>query len=86
MTKKEYRALTEKYNMNMLTEEITGQNWGYYLDTDHYIDELDALADRDGLHNVMVERIAALDGDKVVNIRYKLVPPSDWFDLWGLKD
>lgn len=46
MTKKEYRALTEKYNMNMLTEEITGQNWGYYLDSDHYIDELDELADK----------------------------------------
>ena len=81
MTRKEYRALTEKYNMNMLTEEITGQNWGYYLDTDHYIDELDELADKIDCRPVFCERLK-LGG----TIRYKLIPPSDWFDLWGLKD
>lgn len=81
MTRKEYRALTKKYNMNMLTEEITGQNWGYYLDTDHYIDELDELADKIDCWPVVCERLKLGD-----IIRYKLIPPSDWFDLWGLKD
>ena len=66
--------------MNRLTEDITGQNWGYSLDSDHYIDELDELADKIDCQPVVCERLK-LGGI----IRYKLICPS-WFDLWGLKD
>lgn len=80
MTRKEYRALSDKYNMELLTEPITGENWGFYLDSDHYIDELDELADKIDCRPVVCVRLN-LGGI----IRYKLIGPSNWFYLGGLK-
>lgn len=81
MTRKEYRALSDKYNMELLTEPITGENWGFYLDSDHYIDELDELADKIDCRPVVCQRLK-LGGI----IRYRLIAPSNWFTLGGLKD
>lgn len=86
MTKSEYRALVEKYDMTIMTHPITRQNWGHYLDTDHYIDELDAIVDRKELDNVNGTRSSCVDDGKLIDVRYTIIPPANWFDLWGLKD
>lgn len=57
MKKSEYAALIKKYNMQpLLTDEITQKQCGWYVISDHYIDELDKLADNPGWSNATVRR------------------------------
>lgn len=79
MTKSEYCALTQKYGMAILTHPITRQHWGHCLDTDQYIDELDTMTDVD------ISPVVCLR-ENLGFVRYTLIAPENWFDLWGLKD
>lgn len=57
MKKSEYAPIVSKYNMQpLLTDEITGRQCGWYTVSDHYIDELDKLADAPGWSNVIINR------------------------------
>lgn len=57
MKKSEYAAIVGKYNMQpLLTDEITRKQCGWYLVSDHYIDELDKLADMPGWSNIIINR------------------------------
>ena len=69
MKKSEYAAIVSKYNMQpLLTDEITRKQCGWYLVSDHYIDELDELADAPRLSNATVRRETLSPG----YIRYTL--------------
>lgn len=76
MTKTEYYAVVDKYNMkeffdNVVTREVIG----HYIVADGYIDELDRMMESSWPYgNVSVERLS-FPLDEVV---YRLFPPKNW--------
>lgn len=87
MTKSELIALAERYGMSILRDPITREAWGLALETAQDIPELDEIAeDSDLTSGIIVTKeygaYAAAHGTHL----YKVVCPTEWFDLWGFAD
>ena len=76
MTKAEYYAIVDKYNMRKLFDnEITRGAVGHYVVTDEYVDELDQMMKKSWPYgNVSVDRWN-IPTNQVI---YKLFPPKNW--------
>lgn len=76
MTKAEYFAIVDKYDMKeFLDNEVTQEVIGHYVVTDGYIDELDQMMENSWPNgNVSVERLSFPLNEVV----YRLFPPKNW--------
>ena len=86
MKKSELKALSEKYGMNILRNDITREAWGVYLETVEDVPELEkflseSYAYTDG--TITVEDLSFGIGGTHF---YRVECPSDWFDLWGWRE
>lgn len=84
MKRAEAKALAKKYGMRILRAPVTGEAWALYLETPECIEELDALANQDILPCAMEANYWGHDVG--LPIAYKLVCPTNWFDLFGWAD
>lgn len=81
MTKDTAMEFASKYNMEIARHPITRQAWSVYVDSDNAIAELDAmLGERQTGHAAVVTRELFAG-----TYRYRIVCPTDWFDLYGWK-
>lgn len=84
MTKTELIALASRYGMSILRDPITGEAWGLALETGEDIPELDAIADDIGSDaSVAVTRAYGAYAEAHGTHLYKVICPTEWFDLWG---
>lgn len=83
MKRAEAKALAKKYGMRILRAPVTGEAWALYLEAPEYIDELDALANQKIDPCIMQADYSCND---VGLVTYKLVCPTNWFDLFGWAD
>lgn len=87
MTKSELIALAARYGMSILRDPITREAWGLALETAQDIPELDEIArDSDLASRILVTKeydaYQAAHGTHL----YKVICPTEWFDLWGFAD
>lgn len=83
MKRAEAKALANKYGMRILREPITKEAWGLYLESQECIEELDAMAHQE-IDPCFLE--ADYGCQDVGVVRYTLICPTSWFDLWGWVD
>lgn len=79
MKRTEAKALQTKYSMEILRNPITSEAWALGLASATPIPELDDLADADLSPCIM-------QAEYTDRAYYKLVCPTNWFDLWGWAD
>lgn len=88
MTQNEVKQYKEKYNMDVLQDQITNEFLGFFCDTDNEIPELDKLAD----NNFASARFNSLESYPCIVVRelfcnvyrYKIICPSNWFDSYNI--
>lgn len=83
MKKAELKAITDRYEMGIIREKITGAGVGLYLVTEEDIPELDTLA-----NNPPFEKFEGVVATKEYSPcnnthTYRVYCPANWFDLWG---
>lgn len=86
MTKSELIALADRHGMSILRDPITSEAWGLSLETAQDIPELDSIAaDSDLTSRIIVSKeygaYAAAHGTHL----YKVICPTEWFDLCGFR-
>ena len=86
MKKAELQALIDRFHFQIIRHEITREVFGFWLDSENLIPELDILADGQegknwGKWGVYFFR----DSMFGLFYRYTIYPPTSWLDLWGLR-
>lgn len=83
MKKAELKAIADRYEMDIIRQEITGLGIGLYLVTEKDIPELDTLANKtpfEKFEGIMVTKeYSPCDNTHT----YRVYCPANWFDLWG---
>ena len=79
MKKSEAMEIQKKYGMEILQNPVTSEAWAIYLESPTCIPELDDLATTDLYPCAMVADYCTQD----VEVTYKLICPTAWFDLCG---
>lgn len=85
MKKTELQAILDRYPFQLIRHEITREVFGFCLDTENLIPELDTLAD--GQDGYLGEWSVFFFRDPFFGFfyRYTIYPPKSWLDLWGLR-
>lgn len=82
MTKADARKLCDQHGMQFARDPITRECTRVFVDVDHEIPELDAIADAsDDWSGAVLTRIRIASG-----YRYQIDLPSGWVDLYGWAD
>lgn len=83
MKKAELKAIADRYGMDIIRQEITGEGVGLYLVTEENIPELDTLANKAPFEKfegiIVTKEYSPCDNTHT----YRVYCPSNWFDLWG---
>ena len=79
MKRTEAKALQTRYGMEILRHPITSEAWALSLVSAAQIPELDDLVNTD-LYPCMMQ-VEYID-----QVYYRLICPTNWFDLWGWID
>lgn len=83
MKKAELKAIADRYEMDIIREEITRLGVGLYLVTKEDIPELDTLANKTPFEEFKGV-IATKEYNQYDNTHtYRVYCPANWFDLWG---
>ena len=86
LKKAELQALIDRFHFQIIRHEITREVFGFWLDSENLIPELDILADGQEGKNLGKWGVYFFrDSMFGLFYRYTIYPPKSWLDLWGLR-
>ena len=85
MKKFELQAILDRYPFECIRHEITREVFGFLLESENMIPELDALADGQEGKKLGEWAVYFFRREFFGSYRYEIYPPKSWIDLWGLR-
>ena len=85
MKKVELQALIDRFHFQLIRHEITREVFGFWLESENLIPELDILVDGQEGKNLGKWGVYFFRFNFLGFYRYEICPPKSWLDLWGLR-